>query len=199
MLRFPEAEGLKLAGSGSQYSKNVSLQTAEYPFNNIMDNQDAIEIHKEMIDDDGNISQTQIQPENAQPTHPSEGVVQSSSDIVEDNSLTSQSLKAQTTHPSRKISNRELLGLQSKNSPGLLESNIDSGRRARRPSYQKALFIYKDAFKSLKAELQEFDAQKYLDVDPDMLTHTDVRTRYRTLRLREYAFILASGGSRPDS
>ena len=122
MLRFPEAEGLKLAGSGSQYSKNVSLQTAEYPFNNIMDNQDAIEVQKETIDDAGNISQTQIQPENAQPTHPSEGAVnQSSSDHVEDNSSTSQSLKTQPTHPSRRVSNRELLNLQSKNLPGLLE------------------------------------------------------------------------------
>ena len=44
-FEYPEAEGLKLAGSGSQYSKNVSLQTAEYPFTNIMDNQDAIDIH----------------------------------------------------------------------------------------------------------------------------------------------------------
>ena len=150
-----------------------------------MDNQDATEVHKETIDDAGSNSQTQTQSENAQPTLPSEGVViQSSSDNVEDKSSTSQSLKTQPAHPSRKISNRELLGLQSKNRPGLLESNIDTGRRARRPSYQKALFIYKDAFKSLKAELQEFDAQKYLDIDPDMLTHTDVRPRYRTLRLR---------------
>ena len=87
MLRFPEAEGLKLAGSGSQYSKNVSLQTAEYPFINIMDNQDATEVHKETIDDAGSNSQTQTQSENAQPTHPSEDVViQSSSDNVEEKS-----------------------------------------------------------------------------------------------------------------
>ena len=65
-------------------------------------------------------------------------------------------------------------------------------QRLQLPSYQKAKGIFEEALKATQRELLEFEAQKYLQESPESLPLTDVRPRYRKLRMREQALILAS-------
>ena len=79
-----------------------------------------------------------------------------------------------------KVSFRELHNLQSTNAPGTLELSSDiPSRRNHRPSYQKARFIYDEALEKLKTELEEFDAQSYHNLSPEVRAQSDIRLRYR--------------------
>ena len=111
---------------------------------------------------------------------------------------------AQPTHPldnetsaalahSSSVSSRELRNLESVNRPGTLETgNVQSNTRARRPSYQKARQIYSDALNAFNDELLEFDEQNYFSIPDGGLPQTDIKSRYRKLRLREKTLITAS-------
>ena len=105
------------------------------------------------------------------------------------------------THP--EIANpttlcRELRNLQSTNLPGALENQNDHPTsRKRKPAYLRAKLIYNEALTSFKEELLEFEAQNYLNLPPENIHQTDIRARYRTLRMREQALILASNDLTP--
>ena len=87
-----------------------------------------------------------------------------------------------------KVSFRELQNLQSTNVPGTLELSSDiPSRRNHRPSYQKARFIYDEALKKLKTELEEFDAQSYHNLSPEVRAQSDIRLRYRSIRIRDHS------------
>ena len=90
------------------------------------------------------------------------------------------------------MSRRELNNLRSANPPGLSELAPLKMSRSRSPSYQKAKGIFEEALKATQRELREFEAQNYLQESPESLPLTDVRPRYRKLRMREQALILAS-------
>ena len=64
--------------------------------------------------------------------------------------------------------------------------------RNRNPSLQKAITIYEEAVRAIQRELAEFEAQKYLFKPHEDLHSTDIRDRYRKLRMREQALFLAS-------
>ena len=64
--------------------------------------------------------------------------------------------------------------------------------RNRSPSLKKAITIYEEAVKAIQRELAEFEAQKYLFKPYEDLHSTDIRPRYRKLRMREQALLLAS-------
>ena len=64
--------------------------------------------------------------------------------------------------------------------------------RNRSPSLQKAITIYEEAVRAIQRELAEFEAQKYLFKPHEDLHSTDIRPRYRKLRMREQALLLAS-------
>ena len=64
--------------------------------------------------------------------------------------------------------------------------------RIRCPSLQKAQSIYEEAVRAIQRELAEFEAQKYLFKPLEELPSTDIRPRYRRLRMREQALLLAS-------
>ena len=92
-----------------------------------------------------------------------------------------------------KVSFRELQNLQSTNNPGTLE--LSSGipfRRNKRPFYQKARFIYDEALGKLKTELEEFDAQSYHNLSPEVRAQSDIRLRYRSIRIRDQVFTTAA-------
>ena len=64
--------------------------------------------------------------------------------------------------------------------------------RNRNPRLQKAISIYEEAVRAIQCELAEFEAQKYLFKPHEDLHSTDIRPRYRKLRMREQALLLAS-------
>ena len=111
---------------------------------------------------------------------------------------------AQPTHPMdtghvadlgtrRSTSNRELRNLEPTNCPGVTEiTDVQSRTRPRRPSYQKARQIYTDALDAFNDELLEFDEQNYFSVPDGGLPQTNIRSRYRKLRLREKTLLTAS-------
>ena len=90
------------------------------------------------------------------------------------------------------ISNRELNNLRPSNLPGRNELAPLQLSRSRSPSYQKAKTIFEEALKATHRELADFDAQNYHNKTPENLPSTDIRPRYRKLRMREQALILAS-------
>ena len=83
-----------------------------------------------------------------------------------------------------------------KNPPTQTQSQDDPGhRRSARnkcPSLQKAKTIYEEVVRAVQRELAEFEAQKYLFKPLEELPSTDIRPRYRKLRMREQALLLAS-------
>ena len=90
------------------------------------------------------------------------------------------------------ISKRELNNLRSSNLPGRNDLAPLQLSRSRSPSYQKAKTIFEEALKATHRELSEFDAQNYHKETPENLHAKDIRPRYRKLRMREQALILAS-------
>ena len=64
--------------------------------------------------------------------------------------------------------------------------------RSKSPSLRKAYTIYEEAVSAIQRELAEFEAQKYLLKPMEDLPSTDLRPRYRKLRMREQALLLAS-------
>ena len=69
--------------------------------------------------------------------------------------------------------------------------------RNKSPSLKKAITIYEEAVRAIQRELAEFEAQKYLFKSLEDLPSTDIRPRYRKLRMREQALLLASEDLRP--
>ena len=92
----------------------------------------------------------------------------------------------------RQNASRELNNLRSVNPPGRLELAPLHSTRNRRPTLQKAKTIYEEAVRATQRELAEFEAQKYFFIALEDLPSTDIRPRYRTLRMREQALLLAS-------
>ena len=120
------------------------------------------------------------QTENASPTHPSENL----------------ELPQKT---GRKVTiSRELKNLEPINLPGVLEKqNAKSATRVRSPSYRRALLIYTDALEAIQVELDEFNAQQYLDSPFAELPNTDLKSRFKSLRSREQVLRVASNDLLP--
>ena len=55
-----------------------------------------------------------------------------------------------------------------------------------------AKLVYEEALQSVTNELTEFEEQRYLNYPMGDLPQTDIKARYRTVRLREQALIIAS-------
>ena len=87
---------------------------------------------------------------------------------------------------------RELNNLKSVNPPGRLELDPLPPTRNRSPSLQKAQTIYQEAVRAIQRELAEFEAQRYLFKPREDLPSSDIRPRYRRLRMRKQALLLAS-------
>ena len=93
---------------------------------------------------------------------------------------------------------RELKNLESINLPGALEQqNAQSATKVRSPSYRRALLIYTDALEAIQGELDEFNAQQYLDSPFAELPNTDLKSRFKSLRSREQVLRVASNDLLP--
>ena len=90
------------------------------------------------------------------------------------------------THQSREMKN-----LQPANRPGLSELAPLKPTRSRSPSYQKAKTIYDEALVSIKEELEEFNAQNYVNILLENMSSTDIRPRYRKMKTKEIVLISA--------
>ena len=96
-----------------------------------------------------------------------------------------------TTRPS--VGFREIQNLKSVNLPGALEiTNTPLPTRKRNPSYQKSRYIYDEALKSLNAEIDRFDAQKYHNKPYEALISSNIRPHYRKIRQRQQALTAAA-------
>ena len=87
---------------------------------------------------------------------------------------------------------REVKNLRPVNRPGLSELAPLKPTRSRSPSYQKAKTIYDEALISIKEELDEFNAQNYDIILSENIPSTDIRPRYRKMRMKEIVLISAS-------
>ena len=115
------------------------------------------------------------------PAHPNESSTETSSE--QDNSTST-------------VRSRELENLKPTNRPGLAEAS-PTGPRRRKPSFQKAKIVCEESLRAAEQELEEFKDQNFPYMNPEALPQTDIKPRYRKLRLREQALILAAEDLRP--
>ena len=115
------------------------------------------------------------------PTHPNENSTETLSE--QDNSTST-------------VRSRELENLKPTNKPGL-EEVTPTGPRRRKPSFQKAKIVFEESLRAAEQELEEFKDQNFPYMNPEALPQTDIKPRYRKLRLREQALILAAEDLRP--
>ena len=85
---------------------------------------------------------------------------------------------------------REVKNLGPVNRPGLSELAPLKPTRSRSPSYQKAKTIYDEALISIKEELDAF--QNFEITSSEIVPDTEIRTRYRKLKMREIVLISVS-------
>ena len=106
------------------------------------------------------------------------------------NDLNETTLIIPTTEVDRR--SREIRNLGPVNYPGLSELAPLKPTRSRSPSYQKAKTIYDEALISIKEELDEFNAQNYDSILSENMPSTDIRPRYRKMKMKEIVLISAS-------
>ena len=81
------------------------------------------------------------------------------------------------------------------NCPGLSELAPLKPTRSRSPSYQKAKTMYDNAVISIREELEEF--QNYENTSSEIVPHTDIRMKYRRLKMKEIVLISAAEDLEP--
>ena len=85
---------------------------------------------------------------------------------------------------------REIKNLGPVNIPGLSELAPLKPTRSRSPSYQKAKTIYEEALRSIREELEAF--QNFENTSSEIVPHTDIRMKYRKLKMKEIVLISSS-------
>ena len=85
---------------------------------------------------------------------------------------------------------REVKNLGPVNRPGLSELAPLKPTRSRSPSYQKAKTIYEEALNTIRKELDAF--QNFEITSSEIVPDTEIRTRYRKLKMREIVLISVS-------
>ena len=76
------------------------------------------------------------------------------------------------------------------NCPGLSELAPLKPTRSRSPSYQKAKTMYDEAMNSIREELEAF--QNFENTSSEIVPHTDIRMKYRKLKMKEIGLISSS-------
>ena len=85
---------------------------------------------------------------------------------------------------------REIKNLGPVNCPGISELAPLKPTRSRSPSYQKAKTIYEEALYTIRKELDAF--QNFEITSSEIVPDTEIRTRYRKLKMREIVLISVS-------
>ena len=85
---------------------------------------------------------------------------------------------------------REMKNLRPANCPGLFELAPLKPTRSRSPSYQKAKTMYDEAMTSIREELEAF--QNFENTSSEIVPHTDIRIKYRKLKMKEIVLISSS-------
>ena len=105
-----------------------------------------------------------------------------------ENDFNDTTLIIQTTEVDRR--SREMKNLGPVNRPGLSELAPLKPTRSRSPSYQKARAIYEEALNAIQKELDAF--QNLENASSEILPDTDIRIKYRRLKMKEIVLISVS-------
>ena len=92
---------------------------------------------------------------------------------------------------------REMKNIGPFNRPGLSELAPLKPTRSRSPSYQKARTIYEEALNAVQKELDAF--QNIENASSEIVPDTDIRIKYRRLKMKEIVLISSSEDLEPLS